>query len=124
MYIRPALLASGLFSDPACRREGVAIPILDSPLNWHPTHRLAQTHLGLHRSLVPAVGELTRAFGDLPLCVNAVTFTGTNFTSPAASMGKALAILHWGTGVNGEGLEFGLGTLVSHVDEGLQHWGL
>lgn len=37
-------------------------------------------------------------------------------------MGKAFAMLHWGAGIDGGGVEFVLGTSVSHADDqGLQH---
>ncbi|KAI1392711.1 uncharacterized protein F4822DRAFT_138610 [Hypoxylon trugodes] len=78
--------------------------ILDSTPN---KHCLARTYLGRDD------GVFTRekfSLRNFPLYLKSMERLGLDTPNIAASMGKAYALMHWGAGVNGDHVEFVLGT--------------
>ncbi|KAM7189249.1 hypothetical protein V8F20_010253, partial [Naviculisporaceae sp. PSN 640] len=97
--------------------------VLERVLNDPPNkHCLARTYLGR------ATGTFTKdkfSLRNFPLYLGAMEQLNLDVHGLAASMGKAFAIMHWGAGVNGDDVEFVLGTSVTNNDDStasyLQH---
>ncbi|KND89899.1 hypothetical protein TOPH_05512 [Tolypocladium ophioglossoides CBS 100239] len=90
--------------------------ILHSPPN---KHCLARTYLGRKD------GYLTQekfTLRNIPLYLKSMERFGLDTQSLAASMGKAYAIMHWGACINGDDIEFVLGSsAVRTQEQRLQH---
>ncbi len=81
---------------------------LSDILNSTPNkHCLARTYLGRTNWKLT---EHNFSLRNFPLCLQPMEDLGLDVVNLAASMGKAFAIMHWGGGVNGDDVEFVLGT--------------
>ncbi|KAK0717116.1 hypothetical protein B0T26DRAFT_281468, partial [Lasiosphaeria miniovina] len=91
--------------------------LLDSILNDTPNkHCLARTYLGRDNGVFTRAGFSLRNF---PLYLKPMQELGLEVIGLASAMGKAFAIMHWGAGVNGDDVEFVLGSsAVEHEVEG------
>ncbi|KAJ5782278.1 hypothetical protein N7457_004052 [Penicillium paradoxum] len=78
--------------------------ILRNPEN---KHCLARVYLGKEIGEIPQTESALRNF---PLFLNPMLDLGMDVTRLAHAMGKAYAIMHWGAAVNGDDVEFVLGT--------------
>jgi hypothetical protein len=88
-------------------------------------HCLVRIYLGKQNRVIFKENFLLRNF---PLYLEPIERLGLDVAAVTFSMGKAFALMHWGAGVNGDDVEFVLGTsLVSHPgnkgddDSELQH---
>ncbi|KAK4182151.1 hypothetical protein QBC35DRAFT_518985 [Podospora australis] len=94
-------------------RDGDVLPdpgaidaILDIPQN---KHCLVRTYLGRDTGVLTKHGFSLRNF---PLFLKPMQELGLDVMGLASTMGKAFAIMHWGAGVNGDDVEFVLGSSV------------
>ncbi|KAK5998472.1 hypothetical protein PT974_00851 [Cladobotryum mycophilum] len=78
--------------------------ILDDTPN---KHCLVRTYLGKRNGAYRREAFSLRNF---PLYLGSMEQLGLNTTSLAASMGKAYVVMHWGACINGDDVEFVLGT--------------
>jgi hypothetical protein len=76
-------------------------------------HCLTRTYLGKDK------WAYTESFSlrNLPLCLESMERLCLDVTGLATSMGKAFAIMHWGAGIDGDDVEFVLGTSPEQGDE-------
>ncbi|KAI1396237.1 hypothetical protein F4819DRAFT_491721 [Hypoxylon fuscum] len=85
-------------------------------------HCLARTYLGRDHGAFPKEEFSLRNF---PLYLSSMERLGLDVVGLAISMGKAYAIMHWGAGVNGDDVEFVLGTSTArergHGGDAFQH---
>ena len=70
-------------------------------------HCLVRTYLGRENGVIAKEKFSLRNF---PLYLESMERLGLDVASLAGSMGKAFALMHWGAGVNGDDVEFVLGT--------------
>jgi hypothetical protein len=87
---------------------------LDHTLN---KHCLARVYLGKKNGAFDHVTPLR----NFPLYLGLMEQVGINPVPLARAMGKAYAILHWGAAVNGDDVEFVLGTTVTEAQEPDDH---
>ena len=73
-------------------------------------HCLARTYLGKEEGQVIAKERFS--LRNFPLDLKSMERLGLEVASLAGSMGKAFALMHWGAGVNGDDVEFVLGTSI------------
>ncbi|KAB5578802.1 hypothetical protein GE09DRAFT_1281098 [Coniochaeta sp. 2T2.1] len=86
--------------------ESVVKILDDSPSK----HCLARTYLGREN------GHFTRedfSLRNFPLYLKPIEELGLDVKALASAMGKAFAIMHWGAGVDGDDVEFVLGSSVA-----------
>ncbi|KAK4203272.1 hypothetical protein QBC40DRAFT_219558 [Triangularia verruculosa] len=79
--------------------------VLSRPEN---KHCLARVYLG--REVGPVGKADSFSLRNFPLYLKAMKEFGLDVSGLASAMGKAFAIMHWGAGVNGDDVEFVLGT--------------
>ncbi|KAK1764288.1 hypothetical protein QBC33DRAFT_202714 [Phialemonium atrogriseum] len=92
------------------RETGTAVDqaTINSILNHTPNkHCLARTYLGKDDGTFERDNFSLRNF---PLFLKSIEQLGPDPTALASNMGKAFAIMHWAAGVNGDDVEFVLGT--------------
>ncbi|KAK3944283.1 hypothetical protein QBC46DRAFT_374899 [Diplogelasinospora grovesii] len=102
--VRKALIAHFYPQDTAPLDSATLSNILNAAPN---KHCLVRTYLGRKN------GGFTRqtfSLRNFPLYLEPMQHLGLDVMGLAASMGKAFAIMHWGAGVNGDDVEFVLGT--------------
>ncbi|CAI7637043.1 unnamed protein product [Penicillium glandicola] len=87
-----------------------AIEVLNHPNN---KHCLARVYLGKANGFVDR--ETLRNF---PLYLESMEQIGVETLPLAHAMGKAYATLHWGAAINGDDVEFVLGTSIPEASEG------
>jgi len=100
--VRKALI-SYFYPQDSPSEETLAAVLNDTPNK----HCLARTYLGR------ANGTFTRetfSLRNFPLYLSPMEELGLDVEGLATLMGKAFAIMHWGAGVNGDDVEFVLGT--------------
>lgn len=73
-------------------------------------HCLVRVYLGRYHEIYTKEKFSLRNF---PLSLESMQSLGLDVEGLATSMGKAFAIMHWGVGVNGDDVEFVLGTQVT-----------
>lgn len=79
--------------------------LLNAPQN---KHCLARVYLGRSQGPINDICPLR----NFPLYLNSMNTIRLNTTTLAAVIGKAYAIMHWGSGIDGDDVEFVLGTSI------------
>ncbi|KAF1995707.1 hypothetical protein P154DRAFT_499815 [Amniculicola lignicola CBS 123094] len=101
--LRRALIET--FHHSALRRAKAQDAFLQIPEN---EDCLIRVYLGRRRSSTEPEGKL-RSLRNYPLHVDQMETLGLDIDMYAKTMGQALAVLHWGAGVDGNDVEFVLG---------------
>ncbi|KAK0702735.1 hypothetical protein B0H67DRAFT_604450 [Lasiosphaeris hirsuta] len=111
--VRKALIAHFYPHNDNAPLDSVA---LGSILNDTPNkHCLARIYLGRENGMLTREGFSLRNF---PLYLKPMQELGLDVVGLASAMGKAFAIMHWGAGVNGDDVEFVLGSSTVGGEEG------
>lgn len=79
-------------------------------------HALARTYFG-KQSHIFNESESDFSLRNFPLCLEAMERIGMDTRTMARMMGKAFAIMHWGAGIDGDDVEFVLGTYTVKGEE-------
>ena len=111
--VRKALIARFY---PHAEEEELASETIEKVLSDPPNkHALIRTYFGRNDTTFTAANFSLRNF---PLCLRHMESLGLDMKRLARSMGQAYAIMHWGAGVDGDDVEFVLGTLLLPVAGG------
>lgn len=114
----PKVVRKALITHLCGREQNLTVPDIEVLLN-NPSnkHCLARVYLG--KSTGPINSDNSILLRNFPLYLGFMEEIGMDSLTLASEIGKAYAILHWGAAINGDDVEFVLGTSTSDVPRAL-----